>query len=130
MFLARVTGNVVSTHKLPSMVGQKLLTVEPLRIDEKTHESLVPLGRTFVAVDLIGVGEGEIVMIVQGSSARMTDETAKLPIDAAIIGLVNQVSAYGREIFRPRNNSRGKHSLESPAANDTNQRSQRIDESC
>lgn len=99
MFIARVTGNVVSTHKVASMVGQKLLIVDPLRIDPKTHDRLVAVGRSFVAVDLVGCGEGELVLIVQGSSARMSDETAKLPIDAAIIGLVNRVSAYGQEIF-------------------------------
>jgi ethanolamine utilization protein EutN len=101
MFLAKVTGSVVSTHKVPSMVGHKLLTVEPLRIDPQTHASLVSVGRTFVAVDLVGVGEGQIVLIVQGSSARLTEETAKLPVDAAIIGLVNHVNAYGREILAP-----------------------------
>ena len=100
MFLARVTGNVVSTHKVASMVGQKLLTVEPLRIDPAKQDALIGTGRTFVAVDLVGVGEGELVLIVQGSSARMAEELAKLPVDTAIIGLVNQVSAFGKEIFR------------------------------
>lgn len=99
MFVARVTGSVVSTLKVPSMTGQKLLTVEPLRIDPEKHDRLLGTGRTFVAVDLIGVGSDELVLIVQGSSARMTDETAKLPVDAAIIGLVNQLSAYGHEII-------------------------------
>ena len=98
MFVARVTGSVVSSLKVQSMTGQKLLTVEPLRIDPDTHDRLLGTGRTFVAVDLIGVGADELVLIVQGSSARMTDETAKLPVDAAIIGLVNQLSAYGNEI--------------------------------
>ena len=100
MFIGRVTGNVVSTHKVKSMVGQKLLTVEPLRVDPQAHDKLVGTGRTFVAVDLIGVGEGEVVLIVQGSSARQTEETAKLPVDTAIIALVNQVSAYGQDVFR------------------------------
>ena len=98
MFVARVTGSVVSTLKVQSMTGQKLLTVEPLRIDPDTHDRLLGTGRTFVAVDLVGVGTNELVLIVQGSSARMTDETAKLPVDAAIIGLVNQLSAYGNDI--------------------------------
>lgn len=99
MFLAKVTGNVVSTHKVASMVGQKLLTVEPLRVDPTTRKSLIGVGRTFVAVDLVGVGEGEIVLLVQGSSARQTEETAKLPVDAAIVALVNQVTAYGNDVF-------------------------------
>lgn len=83
------------------MKGQKLLTVEPLRIDPETRDRLIGTGRTFVAVDLIGVGSDELVLIVQGSSARMTDETGKLPVDAAIIGLVNGLSAYGHEIVPP-----------------------------
>lgn len=99
MFLALVTGTVVSTHKVKSMVGHKLVTVEPLRIDPETRTRLKPVGRTFVCVDLIGAAEGQVVLIVQGSSARLTEETAKLPIDAAIIGLVNQVTAQGNEIY-------------------------------
>lgn len=101
MFVARVTGNVVSTLKVATMKGQKLLTVEPLRIDPDTHDKLIGTGRTFVAVDLIGVGSDELVLIVQGSSARMTDETAKMPVDAAIIGLVNGLSAFGHDIVKP-----------------------------
>ncbi len=100
MFLARVTGNVVSTHKVPAMKGQKLLTVEPVRIDSGKKAELVSTGRTFVAIDLVGVGEGELVLIVQGSSARMAEEASKLPIDTAIIGLVNQVNAFGKEVFK------------------------------
>lgn len=107
MFLAKVTGHVVSTHKVPSMTGWKLLTVDPLRVDPNTHGELVSTGRTFVAIDLVGVGEGEMVLIVQGSSARMTDETAKLPIDAAIIALINQVSAHGTELFNRETENKG-----------------------
>lgn len=99
MFLAKVTGNVVSTHKVAALVGHKLLTVEPLRVDPQTRKGLVGVGRTFVAVDLVGVGEGQVVLLVQGSSARQTEETAKLPIDAAIVALVNQVSAYGNDVY-------------------------------
>lgn len=98
MFVARVTGSIVSTLKVPSMTGQKLLTVEPLRIDPETRDQLIGTGRTFVCVDLVGVGANELVLIVQGSSARMTDVTAKMPVDAAIVGLVNQLTAYGKEI--------------------------------
>jgi ethanolamine utilization protein EutN len=101
MFVARVTGHVVSTLKVPTMSGQKLLTVEPLRIDPDKKDRLIGTGRTFVCVDLVGVGADELVLIVQGSSARMTEETAKMPVDAAIIGLVNQLTAYGHEIVSP-----------------------------
>lgn len=99
MFLARITGSLVSTHKVESMVGQKLLLVEPLRVNEKDQSDLVPTGRSFVVVDVVGAGEGEVVLCVQGSSARFTPETRSLPIDAAIIGIVDNVSVQGRTIF-------------------------------
>ena len=82
MFLARVTGSVVSTQKVASMTGHKLLTVEPLRVDPAGRDRLVTTGRTFVVVDTVGAGQGEMVLIVQGSSARLTPETEKLPVDA------------------------------------------------
>lgn len=91
MFLARVTGSVVSTQKVDAMIGQKLLVVEPLRIQEQPVQGLVGTGRTFIAVDTVGAGEGEVVMIVQGSSARFTPETKPLPVDCAIIGIVDSV---------------------------------------
>ena len=91
MFVARVTGSVVSTQKVASMTGHKLLVVEPYRLDEKQRKSLVTTGRTFIAVDALGAGEGDFVLITQGSSARLTPETKELPIDAVIIGIVDTV---------------------------------------
>ena len=99
MFLARITGSLVSTHKVASMVGQKLLLVEPLRVDEIDQSSLKPTGRSFVVVDTVGAGEGEVVLCVQGSSARYTPETKSLPVDAAIIGIVDQVQVGAKTIF-------------------------------
>src|SRR5436305_15264930 len=89
MFVARVTGSLVATQKVASMTGHKLLIVEPYRIDEKNRDRLVPTGRTFVAVDALGAGLAEIVLICQGSSPRLTPETEELPIDAAAIRLVD-----------------------------------------
>ena len=102
MFVARVTGSLVATQKVASMVGQKLLTVEPYRVDESKRDRLVPTGRTFVAVDTLGAGLDEMVLICQGSSARMTPETEKLPIDAVIIGLVDSVDIGGKVVFSSR----------------------------
>ncbi|MGP0065336.1 MAG: EutN/CcmL family microcompartment protein [Isosphaeraceae bacterium] len=99
MFLARVTGSVVATQKVASMTGQKLLVVEPYRLDDKGRDRLVPTGRTFVVVDTLGAGLGEMVLVCQGSSARLTPETDKLPIDAVVIGLVDTVDIGGRAIF-------------------------------
>lgn len=92
MFLARVTGSVVATQKIASMKGMKLLVIEPLRVDEKKKDHLHPTGRTFVVVDTLGAGRDEVVLVVQGSSARLTPETKDLPIDAVIIGLVDRVN--------------------------------------
>lgn len=100
MFLAKVTGSVVATQKVASMIGQKLLTVDPLRVDEKDGGKLKPTGRTFVVVDPVGAGEGQVVLIVQGSSARFTPETKPLPVDAAIIGIVDTVQVQGEMVFK------------------------------
>jgi microcompartment protein CcmK/EutM len=102
MFVAKVTGSVVSTQKVNSMVGYKLLIVEPYRIEARHRQSLTTTGRTFVAVDMLGAGPGDFVLITQGSSARLTPETKNLPIDTVIIGIVDQVHlerlcVYSRE---------------------------------
>lgn len=99
MFLARITGSLVSTQKVDALVGQKLLLVEPLRVDEKDQQSLKPTGRSFVVVDTVGAGEGDVVLCVQGSSARFTPGTKELPIDAAIIGIVDQVQVRTSTIY-------------------------------
>jgi ethanolamine utilization protein EutN len=100
MFLARVTGSVVATQKVGSMTGQKLLTVEPLRVEPQSRDRLVGTGRTFVCFDTIGAGLGETVLIVQGSSARMVPELEKLPTDATIIGIVDSVNIENKQIFK------------------------------
>jgi ethanolamine utilization protein EutN len=102
MFVAKVTGSLVSTQKVDTMVGYKLLIVEPYRVEPDRRSSLVTTGRTFVAVDTLGSGEGDLVLITQGSSARMTPETKNLPIDTVIVGIVDQVHldhvrVYSRE---------------------------------
>jgi len=101
MFMAQITGSIVSSQKVESMVGQKLLIVEPLRVDEKTRAKLKTTGRTFIAVDTVGAGEGEVVLCVQGSSARFTAQTKKLPVDAAIVGIVDQVQLGDRRVQVP-----------------------------
>src|SRR3954470_6971254 len=105
MFLARVTGSVVATQKVASMTGHKLLVVEPYRVHETNRDRLVPTGRTFVVVDALGAGLDEMVLICQGSSARLTPETEKLPIDPGVIGLVDCVYVGGKTIFSSRDDS-------------------------
>jgi ethanolamine utilization protein EutN len=82
------------------MTGQKLLIVEPYRIEPKDRQSLVTTGRTFIAVDALGAGVGDLVLITQGSSARFTPETGKLPIDCVIIGIVDTVSLEKNNVYK------------------------------
>lgn len=102
MFLAKVTGSVVATQKVASITGHKLLVVEPLRVNPANRKELVSTQRTFVVIDTVGAGQGEMVLIVQGSSARMTPQTEKLPIDAVIIGIVDTVNVENQTIFSAR----------------------------
>lgn len=99
MFVAKVIGSVVATQKVATMTGHKLLLVEPYRLEPATRDKLVPTGRTFVTVDPLGAGVGQMVLLCQGSSARLTPETGQLPIDAVIIGLVDTVDVEGRVVF-------------------------------
>ena len=104
MFLARVTGNVVASLKDKSLNGQKLLIVEPLNVkyDEttKTPASLGNTGRAIVAIDAVGAGDGQLVLVVQGSSARMTENTKNLPADAVIVGIVDTAEFAGKTFYQ------------------------------
>jgi ethanolamine utilization protein EutN len=99
MFIARVTGSVVSTQKVASMTGQKLLVVEPYRLDCEQRKTLIATGRTFIAVDTLGAGENDYVLITQGSSARLTPETKELPIDAVVIGIIDTVHIEKQSVY-------------------------------
>ena len=99
MFVAKVTGAVVSTQKVESIVGYKLLVVEPYRLDNKTRKKLDTTGRTFIAVDTLGAGEGDYVLITQGSSARLTEETRDLPIDTVVVGIVDNVHVDNHNVY-------------------------------
>jgi microcompartment protein CcmK/EutM len=85
MILARIVGTVVATRKDPRLEGRKLLIcqlINPRGGDDKGY---------IVAVDTVTAGVGEEVLIVQGSSARMASGCKDTPVDAAIVGIVNQV---------------------------------------
>ena len=77
----------------------KLLVVEPFRLDQSGRDKLVSTGRTFIAVDMLGAGVNDYVLISQGSSARFTPETQKLPIDCAIIGIVDSVNIEKLQVY-------------------------------
>jgi ethanolamine utilization protein EutN len=98
MFLAKVIGNVVATHKNEKFQGMKLLLVQPYI--NKEH-ALVPSGSSVVAVDSVGAGLGECVLFTQGSSARLTGTTKDAPVDAVIVGIVDTVEVDGKRVEKP-----------------------------
>ncbi|MBX3747442.1 MAG: EutN/CcmL family microcompartment protein [Verrucomicrobiae bacterium] len=102
MFLARVEGLVVCTKKDAAMSGRKLLLLRPLLVDEKDPTQFRPGMNTVVAVDSVGAGQGETVLFCQGSSARLAPGMKEAPVDAVIIGIVDSVDVFGRQIYSAR----------------------------
>jgi len=98
MFMAKVKGNVVTTQKVEKMKGRKLLIVEPVRVSPDNNE-IIGTGRSFVAVDSLGAGPDELVVITQGSSSRMTSGTSDAPVDCVIIGIIDSVTVLGSRLY-------------------------------
>lgn len=82
MIIGKVVGSVVSTRKCENLVGNKFMIVEPI-------PSLKVMNR-IVAIDQIGAGIGELVLVVQGSAARVGCGMERAPIDAAIVGILDE----------------------------------------
>jgi ethanolamine utilization protein EutN len=85
MMIGKVIGNVWATRKNEALSGCKLMVVEPLRYPG--HAQAGPL----VAVDQIGAGVGELVLVVSGSSARVSVGSGRQPIDHVIVGIVDRL---------------------------------------
>jgi ethanolamine utilization protein EutN len=83
MVLGQVVGSVVATQKDKSLLSKKLLIVKSIDLDGNLLDSFV------VAVDIVGVGVGEKVLVVSGSSARQTEETKDRSIDSVIVAKVD-----------------------------------------
>ena len=94
MLVGRVTGNVVSTNKVDTLHGAKLLIVQPVELD-----TLAMKDDYVVCVDDVGAGEGEIVMWAGGSSSRQTDLTTNKPVDSSIVGIVDFVDILGKRVY-------------------------------
>ena len=90
MNLGRIAGTVVATRKDDRLSGFKLQVVEIVDLDLK------PTGAFTIAVDVVGAGDGEIVLTAQGSSARLTEATRDRPVDAVILAIVDTVETQGR----------------------------------
>src|SRR5215210_3215101 len=99
MFLAKIEGSVVSTKKEAAMNGRKLLLLRPQLVDDKDPTKFRPGLNTIVAVDSVGAGVGEMVLFCQGSSARLAPNLKDVPVDAVIIGIVDVVDVFGKQIF-------------------------------
>jgi ethanolamine utilization protein EutN len=99
MLLARVIGNVVATKKDAALQGRKLLLLRPLVVDEAKADRLRPAASTIVAVDSLGAGEGETVLFCQGSSARQAAGMLTAPVDAVIVGIVDQVEVQQQSVY-------------------------------
>lgn len=85
MLLARIVGTVVATRKDPRLVGSKLLVARPIDPRGKAEAGFL------VAVDTVDAGVGETVLIVSGSSARMATGMKDCPVDAVVVGIVDQI---------------------------------------
>jgi ethanolamine utilization protein EutN len=85
MLIARILGTVVSTQKDERLKGGKLLVVKPLNLDG------TDAGGYVVAIDTVGAGFHERVLVVAGSSARLADGMKDKPVDAAIVGVIDHV---------------------------------------
>lgn len=94
MQIGRIAGTVVSTAKEPTLDGRKLLIVKLMDANAKETGGYV------VAVDAVGAGIGEVVLVASGSSARMTEATRDRPSDAVIMAIVDSWDIDGREIWR------------------------------
>ena len=89
MKLGKVTGRVVSTHKVESFEGLTLLLVQPI------DENLVPYGDPIVAVDIIRSDIGQVIYYETSKEASMVLETTMNPCDAAIVGIVDNINLEG-----------------------------------
>ena len=82
MIVGKVVGSLVATRKNEKLVGNKFLIVEPF-------EKMSVNNTRFVAIDNVGAGIGEIVLVAQGSAARVGCDLKDSPVDAAIVGIVD-----------------------------------------
>lgn len=94
MNVGRVIGTVVCTQKTPTLQGAKLLLVQPLSPATMKEE-----GRPLVAIDAIGAGRHEVVLLAAGSSARQTEVTSGTPCDAVIMAIIDSIEADGKNVF-------------------------------
>lgn len=94
MYAAKVIGTVVCTRKDEKLNGMKLQVVQPVSLLTLEDE-----GKPAVAIDAVGAGVSEIVLVVAGSSARQTAVTNNTPVDATIMAIVDYIDIEGKRTF-------------------------------
>lgn len=94
MYAAKVIGTVVCTRKDEKMNGLKMQVVQPVSLLTLQDE-----GKPVVAIDAVGAGMSEIVMVVGGSSARQTARTANMPVDATIMAIIDFIDIEGKKTY-------------------------------
>ena len=82
MIIGKVVGSVVSTRKNENLIGNKFMIVEPVRMMNAGQSRLV-------AIDNVGAGIGDFVLVAEGSSARIGCGQENSPVDAAIVGIID-----------------------------------------
>ena len=87
MYIGKVIGNIVSTKKEESLTGMKFMIVDIIKNHKNSEENKI--GSTIVAVDLVGAGRDEYVLISTGSSARIASGKEQSPVDATIVGIID-----------------------------------------
>jgi ethanolamine utilization protein EutN len=94
MYAARVIGTVVCTRKEEKLRGLKMQVVQPVSLLTQQNE-----GKPVVAIDAVGAGISELVLVVGGSSARQTALTTNMPVDATIMAIVDYIDINGEKVF-------------------------------
>ena len=99
MLLGKVEHSVIATMKDAHVAGRKLLLVRPQYADDRNPTRFRTGGDTFVAVDSVGAGVGEMVVICQGSPARLAPDLVEAPVDAVVMGIVDVVDVLGQQVY-------------------------------
>jgi microcompartment protein CcmK/EutM len=94
MRISKVVGTAVATLKDSRLEGSKLLLVA-----DTDHTGKL-VGKPYIALDRVGAGEGELVIVVEGSSARVASGDANAPVDAAIVGILDSLRHDGKLTFK------------------------------
>ncbi|HKJ26278.1 MAG TPA: EutN/CcmL family microcompartment protein [Anaerolineales bacterium] len=94
MKIARVIGSTISTIEDPKVKETKLLLCQP------TNEAGKEMGKTYVAIDLVDAGTGDLVLTCHGSAARQTYLTKDAPVDAVIMAVIDHLQVDGEIVFR------------------------------